>query len=185
MTKHLTHIITTSIVVACIALPVSALAASGSHTANRSSQATVTTPRCSSSQLRVSRVDVQGAAGTTYWDLSLRNVGRTACHMIGYPGVGLLDPNARLINVNVARVPGWPIRSITVAPGRNAYFSFGYPSNAGACSRHFSAFGIQIIPPNDYRRIVLPERRFAVCTPSRAVANPRVFPVRPSLRLGS
>lgn len=121
--------------------------------------------------------------GTTYWDLALRNVGRTACHMRGYPGVGLLDPHSRLINVQVVRVPGFPESTITLRSGQQAYFSFGYPSLIGACSRHFSAYGVQVIPPNEYARIVLRTSRFDVCTPSAGVGNPGVYPVRLSRSL--
>jgi hypothetical protein len=181
MRKHLTHIVITSIV-ALGAIPVTAVAASATHS-KHAKAASVLTPRCSTSRLGLSLIDRQGALGTTYWDLGLRNLGRTACHMRGYPGVGLLDPDSRLINVLVVRNPVTPVRTITLAPGQEAYFTFGYPSNIGACARHFSAFGVQIIPPNEYQRIVLPARQFEICSPSRAVGNPQVFPLRTGLRI--
>ena len=185
MRKHLTHIVITSIV-ALAAVPVSAVAvaAAASGTPSPSARAaSVGTPRCSAAQLRLSLTDQQGALGTTYWDMTLRNVGRSACHMRGYPGVGLLDPDSRLINVLVVRNPVTPVRTITLASGQQAYFTFGYPSNIGACARHFNAFGLQIIPPNEYQRIVFPAKQFEVCTPSSAVGNPQVLPLRTGLRL--
>ncbi len=121
--------------------------------------------------------------GTTYWDMGLRNVGRTACHMRGYPGVGLVDSHSRLINVLVERDPVTPVRTITLRPGQEAYFTFGYASEIGACSRYFSANSVQIIPPNEYQRIVLRTSQFDVCTPSRAVGNPQVFALRTGLQL--
>ncbi|MDQ6819227.1 MAG: DUF4232 domain-containing protein [Actinomycetota bacterium] len=185
MRKHLTHIVITSIV-ALIAVPVCgvAVAVAASGTSSTSAKpSSAGTPRCSTSQLHLSLIDHQGALGTTYWDMALRNLGRSACHMRGYPGVGLLDPDARLINVLVVRNPVTPVRTITLAPGQQAYFTFGYPSNIGACARHFNAFGVQIIPPNEYQRIVLPASQFEVCTPSHAVGNPRVLPLRTGLRV--
>ncbi len=176
MNKHLTHIITTAVVVALVGLPASALATSG----NTGHSAAAATPRCHASQLRVSILDREGAAGTTYWNMALRNVGRTACHMIGYPGVGLVDSNSRLINVKVQRSAVTPSLFVTVRPGQQAYFTFGYPSLIGACSSHFSSYGVQIIPPNEFQRIVLRTSRFDVCSPSSAVANPQVWTVRPT-----
>jgi Protein of unknown function (DUF4232) len=174
MNKRITHIITTGIVVGLVGLPASAIATS----ATTGHSPAPGTQRCDSSQLRVSIIDREGAAGTTYWNLALRNVGRTACHMIGYPGVGLVDSNSRLINVLVQRSPVTPARFVTVRPGQQAYFTFGYPSLIGACSSHFSAYGVQIIPPNEFQRIVLRTGRFDVCTPSSAVANPQVWTIR-------
>jgi len=55
-----------------------------------------TTPRCSTSSLILQSVRELGAAGTTGWDLALRNGGSATCHLRVYPGVGLLDSSARL-----------------------------------------------------------------------------------------
>jgi hypothetical protein len=178
MRNHITHIIATGVAAALVVGPVSALAASGTK-----AHTTAGTPKCSASQLHASIVDTQGALGTTYWDLALRNVGRTSCHMRGYPGVGLVDSNNGLINVLVERNPVSPVRTITVRPGQQAYFTFGYASEIGACTSHFSAHGIQIIPPNEFNRLVLRTNRFDVCTPSSAVGNPQVFAVRPTVGL--
>ena len=185
MTKHLTHIIATGAALAIVGLPVSAIAATGSqgtHNAKAHS-ASVGSPKCSASQLQLSRVDSQGALGTTYWDLELRNISRSTCHMIGYPGVGLVDSHSALINVLVVRDPATSVRRIELRPGQQAYFSIGYPSEVGACSSHFTAYGIQIIPPNEYQRIVMRTSSFGVCTPSAAVSNPRVLPLRSTLSL--
>jgi hypothetical protein len=190
MTKYPTRIISTTviisagIVVALVGVPASAIAtgaARGAHlTGGRSAAGT---QRCSTSQLRISVIGRQGALGTTYWDLGLQNLGRAACHTRGYPGVGLIDRYSRLINVLVQRVPGHPEPTITLRSGQSAYFTFGYPSLVGACVSHFSAYSVQIIPPNEYQRLVLRTNRFDVCTPSRVVANPQVFPLRSGLLL--
>ncbi len=121
MRKHLTHIVITSIV-ALAAVPVSAVAVAAAASGIPSTSAraaSVGTPRCSAAQLRLSRIDQQGALGTTYWDMALRNVGRSACHMRGYPGVGLLDPDSRLRaadhpaeRVSADRVPSQAIRGL-------------------------------------------------------------------------
>jgi hypothetical protein len=138
---------------------------------------------CPASQLRISRLDVQGAAGHRYWDLALLNVGHTSCRMRGYPGVGLLDAHRRLIAVNVARISGFPRPTVTVAPGRSAYFSFGYGSG-GPCIPHtFNAFAIEVYPPDDFGRLLLDAHgAFNVCDPSVG-GSPVVYPVRASRML--
>ncbi len=190
MTKYLTRIISTTVIIsagivgALVGVPASAIATGAAQSAHfTSGHSAPGTQRCSTSQLRLSVIGRQGALGTTYWDLGLQNVGRTACHMRGYPGVGLVDRNSRLINVLVQRVPGHPEPTITLRTGQSAYFTFGYPSLVGACASHFSAYGVQIIPPNEYQRLVLRTNAFDLCTPSRVVANPQVFPLRSGLRL--
>jgi hypothetical protein len=140
--------------------------------------------RCPAAQLRISRLDVQGAAGHRYWDLALRNVGPASCRMRGYPGVGLLDAHGRLLAVNVSRVSGFPRPTVTVAPGRSAYFSFGY-TTGGPCIPHtFNAFAIEVYPPDDYSHLLFDARgAFNVCDTSVG-GSPVVYPIRASRRLG-
>jgi hypothetical protein len=142
MTKYLTRIISTTviisagIVVALVGVPASAIATDAAQSAHfTSGHSAPGTQRCSTSQLRLSVIGRQGALGTTYWDLGLQNVGRTACHMRGYPGVGLVDRNGRLINVPVQRVPGHPEPTIRLRTGQSAYFTFEYPSLVGPSRR--------------------------------------------------
>jgi hypothetical protein len=139
---------------------------------------------CPAAQLRISRLDVQGAAGHRYWDLALRNVGQTSCRMRGYPGVGLLDKHGRLLAVNVSRISGFPRPTVTLAHGRSAYFSFGYASG-GPCIPHtFNAYAIEVYPPDDYGHLLLDAHgAFNVCDTSVG-GSPVVYPIRASRTLG-
>ena len=104
-------------------------------------------PRCSTHQLRISVLDVQGATSHSYWDIALRNAGPGSCRLRGYPGVGLLDAHGRPIADEVRREPGFPTPSVTVAPGRRAYFTFG-DVVAGPCRRMRSRhIAWRCIPP--------------------------------------
>jgi hypothetical protein len=140
------------------------------------------TPSCATSSLRLDLVPpIQGATSHRYWDMTLRNVGSTTCHLRGFPGVGLLDSHARPINDNVNRQTGFPQRNVVLRPWQPAWFTFGYVI-AGPCLPHsFSAYGIEVFPPNSTSRLVYYRGRFDVCGPS--LSHPVVYPVRPSRKL--
>jgi hypothetical protein len=141
-------------------------------------------PRCPTAQLRVTVLDVQGATSHRYWNLALRNVGHTSCRLHGFPGVGLLDKAGRLIAVTVARQKGFPTPTVIVAAGRRAYFTFGY-TTGGPCKPHdFNAYGLEIYPPDDYRRLLVNiHGAINVCDASLGGA-PVVYPVRATRSLG-
>jgi hypothetical protein len=140
------------------------------------------TPSCATSKLRLDLVPpIQGATSHRYWDLTLRNVGSTTCHLRGFPGVGLLDSHAKPINDNVIRQTGFPQRNVVLRPWQRAWFTFGY-TVAGPCLPHsFSAYGIEVFPPNSTSRLVYYQGRFDVCGPS--LSHPVVYPVRRTERL--
>jgi Protein of unknown function (DUF4232) len=185
MLAGMRKIVITSIAVASVGVPVAAIAAGSAHTTQSRHELTsiAATPRCRSSQLQLSVIGEQGALGTTYWDLGLRDIGRSPCHMRGYPGVGLVNSRNRLIKIPVQRVPGTPENRVTLRPGQSAYLTFGYVGEAGACTQHLPAYGVQVIPPDEHQRLLARRARFDVCTPSHVVADPQVYPIRARLRL--
>lgn len=80
-----------------------------------------TTPHCTSGDLRVSLVDLDGAAGSTVGDLRLTN--RTAgwCWTRGWPGVSWVGYGN---GTQVGRAATWDAGTVTtvlLAPGRSAY----------------------------------------------------------------
>src|SRR5947209_17597657 len=73
------------------------------------------TPRCATANLRLDFVPpVDAAAGHRFWNMTLRNVGPTSCHLKGFPGVGLLDSHAGPINDSVVRVTGFKQRNVVL-----------------------------------------------------------------------
>jgi hypothetical protein len=137
-------------------------------------------PLCPTSQLHVSVVRVTGATSHRYWDLRLQNSGTSACRLEGYPGVGLLNRSGGLIPINVDRVRGFPVRSVTVPSGGRGYFTFTYVVGGPCGSRTFSAYGIQIIPPDQRTRLLVRRVAFDVCDVAVG-GHPGVYPVRPTL----
>jgi hypothetical protein len=144
-----------------------------------SAPSTATVGRCLTGHLRLSFVRSEGATSHRFWDFALRNVGPGKCRLQGYPGVGLLDKRGRLIDVGVEREDA-ARPSVVLGVGRRAFFSYVV---SGPCLPHFfSAYGVQVIPPNRTHRLVLHSGRFDVCSVSVG-GHPDVYPLRPSLEL--
>ena len=145
-----------------------------------SSSLSASTPRCSTSNLRLDFVNEEAATSHRFWNLALRNVGPTTCHLKGYPGVGLLDVNAKAINDPVVRQTGFKQRNVVLTPWQRAYFSFSYAVSGPCIPNFFYAYGIEVFPPNGTQRLVYYRGRFDVC--GRSLSQPRVYPVRPKLK---
>ena len=121
--------------------------------------------------------------GSRDWDLSLRDVGHLACQMRGFPGVGLLTRQGKLIAVNVGRNRAFRAMLVTLAPGKSAYFTFEFESAGPCIPRDYSFYGLEIYPPNDRGRLVLHIGQTGVCDVAIS-GTPSVTPVRASKELG-
>jgi hypothetical protein len=127
--------------------------------------------RCSTSALRAVSSGGNGAAGTQFaqFRFELRTSGR--CTLGGFPGVTLLDGDARLA-VHVARfASGTPPRTVTLDAKHPAYFSLVYHAfdNVHQRACHVRVSGLRVIPPNERHSLVVTRRPHAlsVCRDSR------------------
>ena len=137
------------------------------------------TPRCATSNLALSFVRSQAATSHRAWDFALRNVGPATCQLRGYPGAGLLNGQAGLINVAVKRVSS-PVQTVVMHTWQRAFFTFTYVTSGPCIPHSFSAFGLQFFPPNATQRLVYYSGRFGLCNPSVG-GFPGIYPVRASL----
>jgi hypothetical protein len=86
-----------------------------------------TNPPCSSN-IRVIPGEVEGAAGHRFLVLVFNNVGKTACEMVGYPTVDLVDAQEKLVShakETLRGQAGLPAdvdepASVTLLPGKSA-----------------------------------------------------------------
>lgn len=102
-------------------------------------------PYCLSSQLTLREVSFQGATGKRIWEFAFKNQGST-CTLRGYPGAGLLDKHGNLVRT-AKRVPA-PVKRITIAHNKRAFFGFAY-EDGGFCPGHsYKAYRFQFIAPN-------------------------------------
>jgi hypothetical protein len=136
-------------------------------------------PRCSTSNLTLSFVRESGATSHLSLDFALRNVGPATCQLRGYPGGGLLNNRARLINVTVKRKPA-SVQTVTLHTWQRAFFTFLYTSSGPCVPRSFSAYGLQFFPPNETQRLVYYRGRFGLCDPAVG-GSPEIYPVRAGL----
>jgi hypothetical protein len=140
-------------------------------------------PRCAVGHLAVRVASTSAAAGHRYWNIELRNRGRTSCVLQGFPAIGLLDRTQGLFAVTVANQPGWPAPRITVAPGRRAYFTFGY-TVSGPCGTHsFTAFALAVYPPSDSRYLTVSIHGGVAVCGTHVGGDPVVYPLRRGLAL--
>ena len=138
------------------------------------SPAVATTPQCSTPNLTLELARGEGATSHRFWDLAVRNVGPATCQLRGYPGIGLLDSAAMLMNIPVDRAAG-AMRTVLLHPWDRAFFTFSYVVS-GPCAHGVFPFGIQVFPPNSTQSLRM-FRRFDVC----AGTHPTVTAVRSKL----
>jgi hypothetical protein len=101
------------------------------------------TGRCQASALRGSVQGTEGAAGTIWTTIQLRNVSDRTCTLKGIPGVRLLDAKGE--PVTAPSVPDGPGGSqVALRPGRTATFAYGEPN---VCETTVSGSRIRVTLP--------------------------------------
>ena len=107
--------------------------------------------RCAASALRGSVLDWEGAAGTIYTTIGLRNLSARTCTVQGIPQVRLLDDQSR--PVTAPSVPGGPAGSLVVLrPGGVAGFSFGRPN---VCDHNVIGWRVEVALPQRQGSLVV------------------------------
>jgi hypothetical protein len=107
---------------------------------------------CHSSELRLSFVSGQGAAGTAYLLFQLTNAGARTCTMIGYPGFAMLDAQGAIVQHPARRgipTPA-PVKLVSLNPGQGARFTVTSSDviPSPGCQHTYSGTTVQVYPPN-------------------------------------
>jgi hypothetical protein len=111
---------------------------------------------CSSSQLRLSYVNTQGATGHLEATFALRDASARSCSLQGYPGAQLLDAAGRPLVTHLKRGGGFfpdtltTPRRVLLTPGASAQFGLSFADNneyvhGKPCP---AASTLESIPPN-------------------------------------
>jgi hypothetical protein len=107
--------------------------------------------RCVASALRGSNPSSDGAAGTIYFTIQLRNVSARTCTVKGSPGVRLLDAQGQPL---FAAAPARPDGAlVTLRPGRAARLVFSSPH---ACDSFVWSSRIRVTLPHGQGSLVVP-----------------------------
>jgi Protein of unknown function (DUF4232) len=124
------------------------------------------TGRCDASALAGSVQGTEGAAGTIWTTIRLRNASARTCTVKGIPGVRLLG--ARGQPVTAPSLPGGPAGSLVVLrPGQAAQFTFSEPN---ACDRFASGSRLLVTLPKGQGSLVVPlggQTRYGTCSSVR------------------
>jgi hypothetical protein len=117
---------------------------------------------CRTSQLRLSFVSGNGAAGTSYTTYGLTNAGSSSCVMFGYPGVAILDGTGHIVQHPARRGtagPTIPVRLVTLPPGARATFLVNSTDviPSPGCQQAYHGATLQVFPPNQRAALRLPD----------------------------
>lgn len=92
-----------------------------------------------------------GAAGTVFYPLQFTNLSHHTCRLRGYPWVVAVSRAGHWLGRAARRNPVYPVRTVSLGPGRTAHAVLGYGSVVvGACAaRHRRpAFRLRVTPPH-------------------------------------
>ncbi len=109
--------------------------------------------QCRAAGLALSFLGGQGATGHGLLGFALRNTG-SACSTGGYPGIQFLDRAGGPLPTTPSHTTDdffghLPLRPLTVAPGESVSFRLGVSHGGGSSSGCVTAYGLQVIAPND------------------------------------
>jgi Protein of unknown function (DUF4232) len=134
-------------------------------TASPSGGRPVTGP-CDASALAGSVQGTEGAAGTIWTTVRLRNASARTCTVKGTPGVRLLGPQGQ--PVTAPSLPGGPAGSLVVLrPGQAARFTFSEPN---ACDGFATGSRLLVTLPQGRGSLIVPlggATRFGTCASVR------------------
>ena len=130
------------------------------------------TGRCQAGALRGSFQGTEGAAGTIWTTIRLRNASDRTCTVRGIPQVRLLGANGS--PVTAPSVPDGPGGSlVALRPGQAATFAYGEPN---VCDRTVSGSRIRVTLPGGQGSLTVglgAEARYGTCAPVRVQAMER------------
>ena len=109
---------------------------------------------CTAADLALSFLGGQGATGHGELGFALRNTSGSACHTYGYPGVLFLDRAGKALPTDSTRTTqdffgSAPEKKLVVAPGQSVSFRLGVTHGAASPVGCTTAYGLQVIPPDD------------------------------------
>jgi hypothetical protein len=109
---------------------------------------------CQASGLALTYLGGQGATGHGELGFALRNTGPKSCSTGGYPGIQFLDRAGGALATTPSHTTSdffgnLPLSTLTVASGNSFSFRLGVSHGGGSGAGCATAYGLQVIPPND------------------------------------
>jgi hypothetical protein len=137
-----------------------ATATAGSGTAGSGTASTGGAPLsggtgpCRAAGLALSFLGQQGATGHGELGFALRNTGNASCQTVGYPGIQFLDRTGGALPTTPSHTTqdffgSTKIGPVTLNAGQSASFRLGVTHGAAPGVSCTTAYGLQVIAPND------------------------------------
>jgi len=109
---------------------------------------------CKASGLSLTYLGGQGATGHGELGFALRNTTQSSCSTGGYPGIQFLDKSGGALPTTPTHTTSdffgtLPLNPVTVTPGSSFSFRLGVSHGGGTGAGCTTAYGLQVIPPND------------------------------------
>lgn len=143
------------------------------------------TPPCTGAQLQLKYLSSQGAAGRRGWEFAFKNTGST-CTMHGYARVVLLGKHGHRIPAHIRRASGFTPKTVILAHGKRAFFTFLYADGGFCAGPAFDAYRFRLFAPGAAHGTTfnpLPPSHGLV--PSVCKGSERMFPVRATKALAA
>jgi len=110
--------------------------------------------QCVAAGLSLSYLGGQGATGHGELGFALKNTGSSACATGGYPGIQFLAKDGSALPTTPQHTTDdffghLPLQKLTLQPGETASFRLGVSHGAGSSTGCTTAYGLQVIAPND------------------------------------
>jgi hypothetical protein len=111
-------------------------------------------PRCRAATLALSFLGQQGATGHGELGFALRNTGSVACRTFGFPGILFLSRSGQGLPTIPTHTThdlfgSAPEVGLNVAPGQSVSFRLGVTHGINSTAGCTTAYGLQVIPPDD------------------------------------
>ena len=116
-------------------------------------------PPCVAADLSVSYLGQQGATGHGELGFALRNTSSHTCHTYGYPGVQFLDKGGGALPTQSTHTThdffgAAPEVALVITPGSSVSFRLGVTHGVTGTADCTTAYGLQVIPPDDTETLV-------------------------------
>jgi hypothetical protein len=118
-------------------------------------------PSCHSNELAGSLGAAEGALGTLYRPIVLRNIGSRTCTVEGFPGVSILDSAGTQLGQPATRenvAPG--VVSLPPEASASALLTTDTSVHGGPCT---AATTIRVYPPHEWVPLLVPADGYEVC----------------------
>ena len=129
-------------------------ATTATTTTTQSTETSTGPAPCRAAELSLSFLGGQGATGHGELGFALRNTSSQTCSTYGYPGIQFLDQAGNPLPTIPTHTTqdffgSLPKLPLTVAPGATVSFRLGVTHGATSTADCATAYGLQVIPPND------------------------------------